>query len=62
MGHIGFTSILALIIIALLVIMIKFIVDGIKEKSWKKVMITVAVFCAVFALIFYGFISFIASM
>lgn len=38
MGNIGFTSILALIIIALLVIMIKFIVDGIKGKAGKRLL------------------------
>ena len=58
----GITGILALIVIALAVVMIKLIVDGVKAKNWKKVIITVIVFCTVFGLMWYGFISFITSM
>lgn len=58
----GFTSILALIVIALIVVMIKLIVDGIKAKNWKKVIISTVVFCAVFVMMYFALIRFITAM
>jgi hypothetical protein len=48
----GFTSILALIIIAILTAVIYMIIQGIKNKNWKQVIITIvafALFIAVFS-------------
>ncbi|ERL21454.1 hypothetical protein HMPREF1986_01368 [Oribacterium sp. oral taxon 078 str. F0263] len=58
----GFTSILAIVVIALLVIAVKIIIDGVKSRNWKKVIITGVVTCVCMALIWFGFISFITSM
>lgn len=58
----GFISLLALVVVALLVIMLKFVIDGVREKSWKKSIISVVVFLAVILLLYFGLIRFITSM
>lgn len=58
----GFISLLALVVVALLVIMLKFVIDGVREKSWKKSIISVIVFLAVILLLYFGLICFITSM
>ena len=58
----GFISLLALVVVALLVIMLKFVIDGVREKNWKKSIISVIVFLAVILLLCFGLICFITSM
>ena len=58
----GFTSILLIIVIVFAMIMIKIIINGIKEQNWKKVLLTAILFCLVLVMIYYGLISFITSM
>ena len=58
----GFISLLALVVVALLVIMLKLVIDGVREKNWKKSIISVIVFLAVILLLYFGLICFITSM
>jgi uncharacterized protein (UPF0333 family) len=58
----GFTSILAFIVIAILIVVIYVIIQGIKNKNWKQVIILVAAFAVFIAVLGYGLISFITSM
>ena len=58
----SFIGILALIVIALLVVMLKLIVDGIKTKNWKKVIVTAVIFCAVFVMMYFALVRFITAM
>jgi hypothetical protein len=58
----GFTSILAFIVIAILIVVIYVIIQGVKNKNWKQVIIPVAVFAVFIAVLGYGLISFITSM
>ena len=58
----GFISLLALVVVALLVIMLIFVIDGVREKNWKKSIISVIVFLAVILLLYFGLICFITSM
>ena len=62
MGLIGLTGILLLIILALFVVMIYFVIDGIKTKNWKKTIISIAIFFSVVLLMYYTLLGFIASM
>ena len=58
----GFISLLALVVVALLVIMLKFVIDGVREKDWKKSIISVLEFLAVIVLLYFGLIWFITCM
>ena len=58
----GVSGILLLVALALLVAMIKFVVDGIREKNWKKAVLSVVIFGAMILLMFYGLVGFITSM
>lgn len=58
----GLTGILALIVLALFVIILKFVIDGIREKNWKKSVISVVIFCVIVVLIYFGLIRLITSM
>jgi TctA family transporter len=56
------TEILILIVIALFVVMAKFIIDGVREKNWKKSIISILIFGAIILLLYFGLIRFITSM
>lgn len=58
----GFTALLILVIMALFVITVKFVIDGVRRKNWKKSIIPAAVFLAVILLMYFGLIRFITSM
>jgi uncharacterized BrkB/YihY/UPF0761 family membrane protein len=60
--NMGVTSILALIVIVILIAVIYVIIQGIKNKNWKQVIITVVIFAVFIAVLGYGFICFITSM
>ena len=60
---VGLTGVLLLIVLALLLlVVIKFVVDGIQEKNWKKAVLSVAVFGAMILLLLFGLMGFITSM
>ena len=58
----GFTFIIMLIVLALICVMIKLVIDGIQDKNWKKVVVTIIAFSLVLILIYYALVSFITSM
>lgn len=58
----GLTGILALIVVALFVIMLKFVIDGVREKNWKKSIISVVIFCVIVLSIYWALITLITSM
>ena len=57
-----FIVILLLIVLALFVIMIKFVIDGVRDKNWKKAIISIVIFIAIILLIYLGILRFITSM
>lgn len=58
----GLTGYLLIIILALLVITMKFVIDGIRSKNWKKAVISVVIFVAITLLMYFGLLRFITSM
>ena len=56
------TYFLLFIVLALLVIMRAFVINGVKAKNWKKVIISVVVFSAIILFMYFGLIRFITSM
>ena len=54
--------ILLLVVLALFVIMIRFVIQGIREKNWKKVIISITVFLAIILVMYFGLIRLITSM
>ena len=54
--------ILLLVVLALFVIMIRFVIQGIREKNWKKVIISITVFLAIILVMYFGLIRLISSM
>lgn len=55
-------GILIIIVIALLVVMLKLVVDGVKTKNWKKVIVTAVIFCTIFAMLYFALVRFITAM
>lgn len=58
----GLTGYLLIIILALLVITMKFVIDGIRSKNWKKAIISVVIFLAITLLMYFGLLRLITSM
>jgi hypothetical protein len=58
----GFTGILALIVIAIFILAIYVILQEIKERNWKKVIFTITAFGVFILALWYGLICFITSM
>lgn len=56
------TEILILIVIALFVVIVKFVIDGVREKNWKKSIISILIFGVIILLLYFGLIHFITSM
>ena len=56
------THILLLVVLALFVVMIRFVIQGIREKNWKKVIISVAVFLAIILVMYFGLMRLITYM
>lgn len=56
------TEILILIVIVLFVVMVKFVIDGVREKNWKKSIISILIFGVIILLLYFGLIRFITSM
>jgi hypothetical protein len=58
----GLTGILLIVVLALLAIMVKFVVDGIREKNWIKVLVSIVVFLGIILLLYFGLIRLITAM
>ena len=58
----GLTGILLIIILALFVITIKFVIDGIRSKNWKKAIISAVIFLAIILIMYFGLLRLITSM
>lgn len=58
----GFVGILLLIVLALFVIMIRFVINGIRDKNWKKTIFSIIIFIGIILLMYFGLIEFITSM
>ena len=56
------TNILLLILLVLFAVTIKFVVDGIKAKKWKKAIIAVVIFLAIALIMYFGLLRFISAM
>ena len=42
--------------------MIKLIVDGIRDKDWKKALVSIVIFISIILLMYFGLLRFITSM
>lgn len=63
MGNLmGLTLILLFIVLTLLVITTVLVINGVKAKNWKKVIISVGLFLAIVLCMYFGLIRFITSM
>lgn len=58
----GLTGILLLFILALFVVMIYFVIDGIRKRNWKRAIISIVIFFSVVLLMYFGLLRFITSM
>ena len=58
----SFLGMIALVIVALLVILVYYIVSGVKQKNWKRIIFPILGFGLTVGIIYYGIISFITSM
>lgn len=58
----GFVGILLSIVLALFVIMIQFVMNGIRDKNWKKAVFSIIIFIGIVLVIYFGLIEFITSM
>ena len=56
------TKILLLVVLALFVITIRFVIQGVRAKNWKKVIISVAVYLAIILVMYFGLMRLITSM
>lgn len=58
----GFVGILLSIVLALFVIMIQFVMNGIRDKNWKKAVFSIIIFIGIVLIMYFGLIEFITSM
>lgn len=58
----GFTGILLLADLALLVLTVYVTARGIRTKNWKKAVLPIAAFCVVTAVMYFGLLALITSM
>ena len=58
----GFTGMIGLIILAVFVILIYFVVTGIKQKDWKRIVFPIILFVVFVFGVYWALISFITSM
>ena len=62
MCKMGFTGMIGLIILAVFVILIYFVVTGIKQKDWKRIVFPIILFVVFVFGVYWALISFITSM
>lgn len=58
----SFLGMIVLILIVLFVILIYFIVTGIKQKNWKRILFSIVGFILIVGIMYYGLITLITSM
>lgn len=58
----GFTGMIGLIILAVFVILIYFVVTGIKQKDWKRIVFPIILFVVFVVGVYWALVSFITSM
>ena len=58
----GFTGILGLLVIALLAVTIYAAAKGARAKSWRQIILPIAIFCAIVAAMYFGLLTFLTSM
>ena len=56
------TKILLLIVLVLFIVTAIFVVNGIRAKKWKTVIISVVIFLAIVLLMYFGLLRFISAM
>lgn len=57
-----FTGMIGLIILAVFVILIYFVVTGIKQKDWKRIVFPIILFVVFVVGVYWALVSFITSM
>ena len=62
MCKMGFTGMIGLIILAVFVILIYFVVMGIKQKDWKRIVFPIILFVVFVVGVYWVLVSFITSM
>ena len=62
MCKMGFTGMIGLIILAVFVILIYFVVTGIKQKDWKRIVFPIILFVVFVVGVYWALVSFITSM
>lgn len=62
MCKMGFTGMIGLIILAVFVILIYFVVTGIKQNDWKRIVFPIILFVVFVFGVYWAFVSFITSM
>ena len=58
----GFLGLLGIIGLAFFVIIIYFVITGIKQKNWKRIVILIVIFIGIAVLTYLALIFFITSM
>ena len=58
----GFLGLLGIIGLAFFVIIIYFVITGIKQKNWKRIVIPIVIFIGIVVLTYLALIFFITSM
>ena len=58
----GFIGMLGLIVLAAFVILLYFVITGIKQKNWKRIVFPIIGFVVTIVLLYIGLVFFITSM
>lgn len=58
----GFSMLIILVVFAFAIIMLKLIVNSVKNRNWRRTILLTAILIASIALIYIGLIAFITSM
>lgn len=58
----GLIGMLGLIVLAVFVILLYFVITGIKQKNWKRIVLPILGFVVTIVLLYIGLVFFITSM
>lgn len=58
----GFSMLIILVVFAFAIIMLKLIINSVKNRNWRRTVLLTAILIAGIALIYTGLIAFITSM